>query len=124
MKKSRWILVVDDDDDIREVAVVLLRMHGYEADGAADGLDALERIKAHGPPGLILLDLRMPRVHGCQLAEILREKEDLASIPIVVLSGDATAPERAAALGAQGYLKKPFDLAQLIDAVSRAMPPD
>src|SRR5262245_25123703 len=57
---SRYVLVVDDDDDIRDAIVVLLDLQGWVALGACDGLDALQQIRLNGPPDVVLLDLWMP----------------------------------------------------------------
>jgi CheY-like chemotaxis protein len=117
-----WILVVDDDEDIRAVILLLLDMAGYAAVGAADGLEALERIQSRGRPALVLLDLRMPRLNGPGFVGALRADPALAAVPIVVLSGDAMASEIASSLGVSGCLKKPVDLEDLVGAVDRHCP--
>jgi CheY-like chemotaxis protein len=118
----RAILVVEDDEDLRDGILVILEMYGYEAFGAKDGVDALHEMRTRGRPGLILLDLRMPRMNGEELAAIVRRDPILASTPIVVLSGDTTAPEVAAAIGAVGLLVKPVDLPTLLAMVRRVLP--
>jgi CheY-like chemotaxis protein len=117
-----WVLVVDDDDDIREALVMLLEMAGYTTFGAADGLRALDEIRARGRPGVILLDLRMPRMNGEELAAALHGDATLAISPIVVLSGDTNAADVASAIRADGLLKKPVDLSTVIAAVRRFVP--
>jgi CheY-like chemotaxis protein len=117
-----WILVVDDDEDVRDTLLVLLEMRGYGAAGAADGIDALEQIRTRGRPDLILLDLRMPRMNGEEFAAALHADPALAPAPIVVFSGDTNAVEVTRAMGARSLLKKPFDVNQLFDAVRRAIP--
>ena len=119
---SRWILVVDDDEDIRDTLMLLLDMEGYAVIGASNGLDALQQIRAHGRPGMILLDLRMPCMHGEEFAAALHADPALALAPIVVFSGDANAPEVASGMGAQALLKKPVELTELVDVVRRVMP--
>jgi CheY-like chemotaxis protein len=123
MNDSRWILVVDDDVDIRETLALLLEVKGFIAVGAGDGLEALDQIRAHGRPGVVLLDLRMPRMNGPDFARALHADPTLASIPIVVLSGDATAPDVAAELGARGLLRKPIELDELLGVVRALIPP-
>jgi CheY-like chemotaxis protein len=122
LSDSRWILVVDDDDDIREALSLVLRMHGYETVEAGDGLEALDRIRSRGRPGLVLLDLRMPRLNGHDFARALRNDAAYATIPILVLSGDLGALDNAASLGAQACFKKPIELQQLVDAVRALVP--
>ena len=119
---SNWILVVDDDEDVRDTLMLVLDMKGYAAIGASNGLDALQLIRAHGRPGMILLDLRMPRMHGEEFAAALHADPALAPAPIVVFSGDTNAREVASGMGVQALLKKPIDLTALVAVVRRVMP--
>lgn len=112
-----YVLVVDDDEDICEVVVLLLRMHDLPGIAAHDGLEAMEAIRRHGRPRLILLDLRMPRLNGPDFVRLLRRDPTLASVPVVVLSGDVTARDSVAQLGAQAYLTKPIELRDLYRVV-------
>jgi CheY-like chemotaxis protein len=116
-----WILVIDDDDDIREVILLLLGLEGYEAIGACDGVEALDRIGLRGEPALILLDLRMPRMSGSEFVRALRQKSSHAAPPIVVVSGDLAAHDYAASIGALGCLRKPVELQDLVAMVARAI---
>ncbi len=122
MNGRDWILIVDDDEDTREMLTLLLGLEGYRALAAADGLDALERIRAHGRPALILLDLRMPRMNGADFARALAADPVLASTPIVVLSGDVPCNGRPAAFAAIDCLTKPVDLTELFGVVARVVP--
>jgi CheY-like chemotaxis protein len=79
---------------------------------ARNGLEALERVRVEWP-SLILLDLMMPVMDGLSFAHALREGYRDHHIPIVVISADGN-PARAAAVGAQGYLAKPFDIDTLL----------
>jgi two-component system response regulator MprA len=115
-------LIVDDDEDIREALAGVLGMNGYETVGAADGLQGLERIRTHGRPGLVLLDLRMPRLNGYDFARELHADAALADIPIVVLSGDLGALDQAGPIGARDCLRKPIELRQLLDTVRGLVP--
>jgi CheY-like chemotaxis protein len=117
-----WILVVDDDDDIREAIVMLLELDGYQVLGAGDGLQALDEIRGRGRPNMILLDLRMPRMNGEELAATLHADPTLAAVPIVVLSGDTNAADVASAIGARALLRKPVDLSTLLAAVRPFLP--
>jgi two-component system response regulator MprA len=119
MSESPWVLIVDDDEDIRDVISMLLRRKGYDADSAADGLIALNRIRARGRPALVLLDLRMPNMSGSEFIAAVREDSLLRNISIVVLSGDAVAIQAVEGLGVQGYIRKPCDFSELIAAVQR-----
>ena len=81
------ILVVDDDPDVRVAVTEFLSDAGYKVTTAVDGVDALAQLsKAGGIPGVILLDLAMPRMNGRELLDRLAKDPKLASIPVVVLS--------------------------------------
>jgi len=118
----KWILVVDDDEDVREMIMLVLALEGYEVVGARDGLDALEKVSSRGRPGLILLDLRMPRLSGGDFVRALRQNPSFQATPIVILSGDMTALEAARSLGALELLTKPVELAQLVGVAGRVIP--
>lgn len=112
------VLVVDDDDDIRELVTMVLSARGYRVGAAADGLRALEELR-RDPPDLILLDLRMPGMAGDELVDVLRGELGLVDVAIVVMSGDSTACQRAADLPVQGCLLKPVQLSELLSTVSQ-----
>jgi CheY-like chemotaxis protein len=111
-----WILVVDDDDDVRDTIMLLLESQGRQVAGATDGLVALEEMARRGRPALVLLDLRMPRMNGAELAQAMHADPQLATVPIVILSGDAGG---ATAPTAQAVLRKPCDLDELFAMVER-----
>lgn len=110
MLMSRRLLVVDDDDDLRESLELLLARRGYEVETAADGQEALERLRRDDPPCLILLDLMMPRMDGWQLRAELAKDQRLAEVPLVLLSGAQDIADEARSLAADDYLVKPVDL--------------
>lgn len=117
------ILVVEDDADIREIVEEALADEGYEVMGAADGLDALERLRAATVlPRLILLDLMMPRMNGLELREALLKIEAWSSIPVVIVSADANAQEKSEAMRVAGLLQKPVKLRDLVAMVERTLP--
>jgi CheY-like chemotaxis protein len=115
-----FILVVDDDEDVCDVLAIVLTLKGQDVSVAHDGVEALAAIRARGRPRLILLDLRMPRLSGRELIEVLHRDPQLASIPIVVLSGDLAALDNVVGLGAQAYLRKPIELEELYRVVGQA----
>src|SRR4051812_42605664 len=107
------ILIVDDDDDIREVLAVVLQAEGHQVEAAADGLEALDRLRRGSPPSLILLDLMMPKLDGESFMKVMARDSHLAHIPVCILTGHQDAREKAVRLGAVGYLVKPIELEQL-----------
>lgn len=114
------VLVVDDDDRLRNALVRYLTQQGYEAGAAASGLEALEKLKG-GRYDVMLLDIRMPGMSGIDvMPEALDRNPDLA---ILMLSGvtDATSAAVCMQRGAVDYLTKPIDLSHLSKALQRAI---
>lgn len=114
------IMVIDDDDDFRDLLALVLGAEGHVVEAAKDALDALERLRSGSQPSLILLDMMMPRMDGEQFMRVLRDDPRLASIPVVIISGHQAAAEKAEELGAVGHLVKPVELAQLSSLLSSA----
>jgi CheY-like chemotaxis protein len=117
---SGRVLIVDDDDDIREVVALILADAGYTAAEARGGNEALVSLGNDPRPDLILLDLMMPDMNGWEFCGALARNPALASIPVVVMSGDSQIEQKSTTLCAAGWLAKPFDQAQLLSAVRRA----
>ena len=119
----RLILIVDDDDRLREFVRVNLEMEGYavrEASNAEEGLKALE----DEPPDLILLDVMMPQVDGWEMLQRVQERHGVGAIPVIMFSGkvDDEALKTAATRGAQGFIGKPFNPQQLIESTKQLVP--
>lgn len=110
------ILIVDDNPAIRESLCDALAAEGYVVDGAPDGLAAL-RAAQQRPPAVILLDLTMPGIEGGAVASRLAQAGCAA--PVIVLSADRAGADRARAMGAAGFLAKPFDLNALVELIER-----
>jgi CheY-like chemotaxis protein len=106
------VLVVDDERDIRDAVTELLTEEGYEVFGAGDGAEALSKARALHP-SVVLLDLMMPGMSGWEFCAQRKGDPELARIPVIVLSaiGGVTG------LGEVGYLQKPFELDDLLDAL-------
>jgi two-component system, chemotaxis family, chemotaxis protein CheY len=117
---SKKVLVVDDDTSLQETLEAILDFEGYEVTVARDGLEALARLD-ETMPQLILLDLMMPRMDGYAFAEELAQRGLRPRIPILILTADGRADQKAQRVGAEGYLEKPFDVMTLLDKVSRLM---
>jgi CheY-like chemotaxis protein len=115
------VLVVDDDYDIREALSDVLTAEGYSVVTAADGGEALERLRNGVRPDVMLLDLMMPRVSGVEVIDALRKDESLREIPVVVCS--ANRGYGADDLGVHGVLRKPISVEELLEAVARAIRP-
>jgi DNA-binding response OmpR family regulator len=115
------ILIVEDDADIREELADILRAEGYEAMTAENGLAARDLLhSARQLPDVILLDLMMPVMDGWHFRAEQLEDAALSSIPVIVVSGAGDVRREAEALGAAGYVTKPFKLDSLLGVVARS----
>lgn len=112
---ARRILVVDDDPEIRRFIAAALSDSGYAVQLAANGGEALSAVAEHRP-ALILLDVRMPGVDGWQVLDALRSAAG-EQTPVVVMTASFSGQDQALRSGAQGYLAKPFELADLLECV-------
>jgi CheY-like chemotaxis protein len=113
----RNLLVVDDDALMRELISLLLQGEGYQVREAADGQEALDQLRQGPVPDCILLDLGMPRMDGRQFLSRQRHDPRLASIPVLLVSGQPHLAEQAAFLGVADYLQKPFPPDALFQAL-------
>lgn len=118
------VLIVEDDDDMRQIVMQLLEYHGWPAHEARDGAAALDALQKHRP-SLILLDLAMPRMNGLEFRRRQRELPDkrLANVPVVVLSAMADAPQYKTTLNAAAVLVKPFEADRLLQTVESHVRP-
>jgi CheY-like chemotaxis protein len=112
------VLVVEDDPDILDIMCMALRGEGYETLEAASGEAALE-VLAKVRPALILLDLRMPGMSGREFRAEQLKRPALATIPVVLLSADASIDKIAHALQVDEFLRKPISLADLLRIVEK-----
>jgi DNA-binding response OmpR family regulator len=113
------LLLVDDDEDIREAVRMMLEDEGYEVIEARDGREALEWLRSHPPPAVMLLDWNMAPMNGAQLVAEVSKEARLAELPIVVLTADTTALRTVQDAHYAGWLKKPFQIDELFDVVRR-----
>jgi signal transduction histidine kinase len=113
------VLLVEDDADLRAVLTERLIAAGYAVDEAGHGREALEKLGHPPPPDLIVLDLMLPIMDGWQFRMEQRRAPNLASTPVVVITGDDS--PRAAALDAQLLLQKPFRFEQLQRGIAQVL---
>ncbi|WP_242395150.1 response regulator [Anaeromyxobacter oryzisoli] len=113
------VLVVEDDPDLLALLDMVLAGAGYRVRTAAHGAEALERVLEE-MPGVILLDMRMPIMNGWEFARELQARYD-HPCPIVVLTAAENADQRAAEIGAEGWLSKPFDIDDVLASVARQL---
>ena len=111
------VLVVDDDPDVRQVLSWTLEDAGFEVLTAADGPTAFAQAEMR-PPGVVVLDHGLPTTDGTHVAAGLRRICG-EHLPILIVTADGRAADKARRAGAYGYLHKPFDDAVLVAAVRR-----
>ncbi len=116
--RQRRILLVEDDPDTRACMSALLELEGYLVVTAADGREALQRLRSGLNPGLILLDLMMPVMDGFEFRKEQLHDPELSSIPVVVYSGHHNAPANVAMLEPAAYVQKPINFDSFLDTVS------
>jgi DNA-binding response OmpR family regulator len=112
------VLVVDDDEVIRQLIEVNLTLEGFEVVTAVDGQDCLEKA-ALVQPDVITLDVMMPRLDGWVTATMLRNNPETAGIRVVLITARAQEDDRdrGQQIGVDAYLTKPFDPAEMIRVV-------
>lgn len=115
-KKIPRIFIVDDDEALLDALGGLLDSEGYEVETARNGKEALEKLATIAPPGLILLDLKMPVMDGWQFLAARPVESPKEHVPIVLLSGLAFIPN---APGVADFLTKPIDPSRLLACVRR-----
>ncbi|MBL8949658.1 MAG: response regulator [Myxococcaceae bacterium] len=113
------LLVVEDDTEVREELTSVLRDEGYAVEAVRGGAEALKTTHLHNArPDLILLDLNMPGLSGRQFRAAQLEDPLLATVPVMVLSGDGDVPRAAREMGAAAFVTKPFQVDALIAKVN------
>ena len=112
------VLVVDDDEVIRQLIAVTLTLEGFDVDTAIDGQDCLDRVRTVAPD-VITLDVMMPRLDGWETAVQLRKTPETAHIKVVLITARAQEDDmtHGASVGADAYLTKPFDPGEMIRLV-------
>lgn len=112
------VLVVDDDEVIRQLIAVNLTLEGFEVETAVDGQDCLDRV-ADVNPDVITLDVMMPRLDGWVTALRLRDEPETRDIRVVLITARAQEDDRQRGheIGVDAYLTKPFDPSELIRVV-------
>jgi DNA-binding response OmpR family regulator len=113
------ILIVEDNRVIVEIVSCVLRRAGYEVSFAYDGVEALQQIEQH-KPDLIILDLGLPKLPGEEVCKEVRRNKKTSDIPIIMVTAKSRDSDKVIGkvLGANHYITKPFDLGDLLKAVT------
>jgi len=119
---GRRILVVDDEPDTRRLVRIALERRGYLVADASNGEDAFDLAKSE-PFDLVLLDIMMPRVSGYEVFQRLRAHPATRAVKVVFLTakGQVDEVDYGFALGAEGYIVKPFSVKDLVQVVAEAI---
>ncbi len=107
------VLIVDEDEDIRELLGVALSADGYKVMAVSNGRDALTHLRSSAETCVVLLDLETSTTESARFRAAQLRDRSLAWIPVVLMSGGVDAAENARAFGAGGFLRKPLDLDQV-----------
>src|SRR5262245_19628767 len=107
--RTKSVLVVEDEQDIRELIRYNLSKEGFQVDWAASGEQALRSARIN-PPGLILLDLMLPGIDGLEVCRLIKTEQALSQVPIIMLTARGEDADVVAGLelGADDYVVKPF----------------
>jgi two-component system, OmpR family, phosphate regulon response regulator PhoB len=116
------VLIVEDEDNIAIALDYLLTREGYEQERIANGAEAMDRIRAM-QPDLVLLDVMLPEVSGYEICQEIRLDPSLSDVKILMMTARGSAMERrkGLALGADGFISKPFELTELRAEVRRIL---
>ncbi len=120
--RARRVLVVEDEDNIATALEFLILREGHAHDRIASGADALPRIR-DTRPDLVLLDVMLPEVSGYEICEGIRTDPSLSGVKVLMMTARGSTIERrkGVALGAHGFITKPFELKELRDEVRRLL---
>lgn len=109
------VLIVEDDANLRDTLVWALEENGIDVAAAIDGPDAVDKATVRAP-GLVVLDMGLPGLDGFGVATALRARVG-TDLPILVITADGRARQKAEKVGAYAYLHKPFDVDALVQRV-------
>jgi DNA-binding response OmpR family regulator len=119
---AKTILIVEDDDDIRQLLCALMERDCHRVLEASDGEEAL-RLVERAPPDLVLLDVNLPGIDGPEVCRQLRADEATRAVHVLMVTAATEAEDRRPGLeaGADGYITKPFDLQRLLEQVGAGL---
>jgi len=116
------ILIVDDDAALRETLVQVMQDEGFRTAGAANGREALEYLRSHPPPNVILLDMMMPEMNGEEFREEQLRDARLSAVPVVVMSASGRLHELVSQMNPAATLTKPVSLDAVLSALQPYLP--
>ena len=120
MSEKRKVLVVDDEDALRTVLSGELTSEGYDVGTAADGDDAISTLQKQAFD-LVLLDIKMPRMHGFEVLKFVKEKHPETKVVMLTGFADLKNAIESKKLGAEDFVSKPYDLVDLLTTIERVL---
>lgn len=122
MEKGKYVLLVEDDPDIRELVLEAFQIMNVDARAATCGSDAIDALHEHGNPAVVLLDLMMPKTDGVWFCNERKKYPALVDVPVVILTADSKIESKAAELAVNGFLRKPVTIDDLMKTVHKYLP--
>lgn len=122
-KRAKLIICIEDEPEMIELVKLILGRKGFEVQGAVGGRSGLELIEQR-KPDLILLDLMMPDMDGWEVYQQIKAREDLCSIPVIVVTAKAQSIDKVLGLHiakVDDYITKPFGPQELLESVNRVL---
>lgn len=117
------VLIIEDNQDVRENTMEILELAGFAVITADNGVQGVQ-VATNKKPDLILCDIMMPEMNGYDVIRKLKSDPATSSIPFIYVtaSGEKNELRLAMDLGANGYVRKPFDVKELMDAIKKCIP--
>jgi DNA-binding response OmpR family regulator len=122
MKNKNKILVVDDDLDILSVVTISLKDQGYEVEGTLHGDEAITKVQKF-KPDLIIMDIFLAGTNGKDICKKIKQTKKISAIPIILISASKQLRETVRECGANGFINKPFENADLLYGIDNFLPP-
>jgi len=122
MEMGKYVLLVEDDPDIRELVLEAFQIMNVVATSASCGSEAIEALQRHGKPAVVLLDLMMPKTDGVWFCNERKKYPQFLDIPVVILTADSKIESKAAELSVNGFLRKPVTIDDLMKTVHKYLP--
>lgn len=120
MSHQKTVLIIDDEEDLRDTVGYKFKSAGFEVVTAIDGVDGLEKLKDVSPD-LIILDMNMPRMNGLEFYQKIKGPDDKPKYPVLILTARANMEQLFHDLDVDGFLAKPFELDELLSVAGQIM---
>lgn len=117
----KTILLIEDDPETQLLFTQLLESYGYHVFATSDGVEALEYVRSHGVPSLILMDLTFPRITPEEFVHQLRSEAKATDVPLILVSGKPDIQDYVDKFDAVGALRKPFDIDRAMSTIGAVL---